>query len=110
MWGKDLDLQLELVEWSPDGRNILFCTGQSDVQVFNSVAARLGEGSLSSNYPLNPIWGRRSLSFSNYPCESERVARESSISLHQLSRRLSTNLILDSLYSFSTISFMAVGM
>jgi WD repeat-containing protein 35 len=37
LWGKDLDLTLELVEWSPDGRCILFATAQSDVQIFDAM-------------------------------------------------------------------------
>lgn len=28
LWGKTLDVQLHLVEWSPDSRLILFCTAQ----------------------------------------------------------------------------------
>lgn len=28
LWGKTLDVQLHLVEWSPDSRLILFCTTQ----------------------------------------------------------------------------------
>mmetsp|Transcript_7812 Transcript_7812/g.27429 ORF Transcript_7812/g.27429 Transcript_7812/m.27429 type:complete len:1008 (-) Transcript_7812:93-3116(-) len=36
LWGKELPLQLALVEWSPDGRLILFCTVQGECHVYDS--------------------------------------------------------------------------
>ena len=35
LWGKELTLQLALVEWSPDGRLILFCTIQGECHVYD---------------------------------------------------------------------------
>ncbi len=32
LWGKELNMTLALVEWSPDGRLILFCTAQGGVR------------------------------------------------------------------------------
>eukprot|EP00232_Nephroselmis_pyriformis_P019088 CAMPEP_0182899530 /NCGR_PEP_ID=MMETSP0034_2-20130328/28121_1 /TAXON_ID=156128 /ORGANISM="Nephroselmis pyriformis, Strain CCMP717" /LENGTH=1198 /DNA_ID=CAMNT_0025033565 /DNA_START=181 /DNA_END=3774 /DNA_ORIENTATION=- len=36
LWGKELSLQLCLVEWSPDGRMILFCTIQGECHIYDS--------------------------------------------------------------------------
>ncbi|KAK3238460.1 WD repeat-containing protein 35 [Cymbomonas tetramitiformis] len=35
LWGKELSLQLALVEWSPDGRLILFCTVQGECHIYD---------------------------------------------------------------------------
>mmetsp|Transcript_25500 Transcript_25500/g.48224 ORF Transcript_25500/g.48224 Transcript_25500/m.48224 type:complete len:1215 (+) Transcript_25500:126-3770(+) len=35
LWGKELSLTLALVEWSPDGRLILFCTVQGEVHIYD---------------------------------------------------------------------------
>ncbi|GBG63808.1 hypothetical protein CBR_g39592 [Chara braunii] len=35
LWGKELPLQLALVEWSPDGRLILFCTLEGECYIFD---------------------------------------------------------------------------
>ena len=36
LWGKELTLQLSLVEWSPDGRFILFCTLQGECHIYDA--------------------------------------------------------------------------
>ena len=36
LWGKELTISLSLVEWSPDGRNILFCTPRGECFVYDS--------------------------------------------------------------------------
>ena len=36
LWGKELKLQLSHVEWSPDGRNILFGTLQCEVYIYDA--------------------------------------------------------------------------
>jgi WD repeat-containing protein 35 len=46
LWGKELTLQLALVEWSPDGRFILFCTIQGECHVYD------GNGNPLSKIPL----------------------------------------------------------
>jgi WD repeat-containing protein 35 len=46
MWGKELGLTLALVEWSPDGRLILFCTAQGEVHIYDS------NGNAVSKVPL----------------------------------------------------------
>jgi len=35
LWGKELALTLALVEWSPDGRMILFCTVQGEAHLYD---------------------------------------------------------------------------
>ena len=37
LWGKELKSQLSHVQWSPDGRNILFCTPQCEVHIYDAV-------------------------------------------------------------------------
>ena len=45
LWGKELGLTLCLVEWSPDGRLILFCTPQVGwLGLLGDKAVRLIEG------------------------------------------------------------------
>jgi WD40 repeat protein len=36
LWGKELNLTLSLVEWSPDGRLVLFSTKEGDVHIYDS--------------------------------------------------------------------------
>ena len=37
MWGKELKTQLAHVQWSPDGRNIIFCTLQCEVHIYDAI-------------------------------------------------------------------------
>jgi len=46
LWGKELKTQLCNVEWSPDGRNIIFCTLQCEVHIYDSI------GNFISKLPL----------------------------------------------------------
>lgn len=36
LWGKEVKTQLAFVEWSPDGKNILFCTLNGEVHVYDN--------------------------------------------------------------------------
>jgi len=46
LWGKELKTQLCHVEWSPDGRNIIFCTLQCEVHIYDAI------GNFISKLPL----------------------------------------------------------
>mmetsp|Transcript_8336 Transcript_8336/g.17822 ORF Transcript_8336/g.17822 Transcript_8336/m.17822 type:complete len:1276 (-) Transcript_8336:992-4819(-) len=46
LWGKEIGLTLSLVEWSPDGRLILFCTAQGECHIYD------GNGNAVSKVPL----------------------------------------------------------
>ena len=46
LWGKELKLELSHVEWSPDGRNILFGTLQCEVHIYDE------KGNYLSQLPL----------------------------------------------------------
>ncbi|CAD7922072.1 unnamed protein product [Amoebophrya sp. A25] len=35
LWGKELKTQLQMVEWAPDGRNILFSTPNGDIHLYD---------------------------------------------------------------------------
>ena len=43
LWGKELKLQLSHVEWSPDGRNILFGTLQCEVYIYDAAGNYLSQ-------------------------------------------------------------------
>mmetsp|Transcript_15599 Transcript_15599/g.37800 ORF Transcript_15599/g.37800 Transcript_15599/m.37800 type:complete len:1119 (+) Transcript_15599:1703-5059(+) len=49
LWGKELTLQLALVEWSPDGRLILFCTVQGECHIYDGNGNSLSEVHLFAN-------------------------------------------------------------
>jgi WD repeat-containing protein 35 len=36
LWGKELDVQLQNVEWSPDGKRILFVSLEGEVHVYDA--------------------------------------------------------------------------
>ena len=36
IWGKELDMQLTLLDWSPDGRRLLFCTTAGDCHIIDA--------------------------------------------------------------------------
>lgn len=46
LWGKEIKTELAHVEWSPDGRNILFCTRACEVHIYDSI------GNFVSKLPL----------------------------------------------------------
>jgi len=46
LWGKEIKTQLAFVEWSPDGKNILFCTLNGEVHVYDN------EGIYSHRCPI----------------------------------------------------------
>lgn len=52
LWGKELlDTRLGFVEWSPDGRNILFGTGSSEVHVYDNMGHFLTKVQIYANTP-----------------------------------------------------------
>ena len=63
LWGKELNLQLAKVQWSPDARVILFCTTQGECHIYDSngnavsklSTKLLQEGGLS-NYIVGIDW------------------------------------------------------
>jgi len=57
--GKELPLQLALVEWSPDGRLILFCTVQGECHIYDGSGNPLSRIPLVANEGLNssPVIG-----------------------------------------------------
>jgi len=36
LWGKEIKTQLAFIEWSPDGKNILFCTLNGEIHVYDN--------------------------------------------------------------------------
>uniref|UniRef100_A0A7S2LS93 Anaphase-promoting complex subunit 4 WD40 domain-containing protein n=1 Tax=Zooxanthella nutricula TaxID=1333877 RepID=A0A7S2LS93_9DINO len=46
LWGKEIKTHLAFVEWSPDGKNILFCTLNGEVHVYDT------EGVYSHRVPI----------------------------------------------------------
>lgn len=47
IWGKELELQLMLLDWSPDSRRLLFCTTAGDCHIVDA------GGNLISKVPLH---------------------------------------------------------
>ena len=73
LWGKELNLPLRFVEWSPDGKLILFVTLEAEVWVFDSEGSQLRSMSLAVQDPAKgnvPIAGIHWLSPSNAPSTS----------------------------------------
>ncbi len=46
LWGKELGMELALVEWSPDGRHLLFASAAGQVHVYDAM------GNAVSKLPL----------------------------------------------------------
>lgn len=53
LWGKELTINLSLVEWSPDGRSILFCTPRGECFIYD------GSGNVVSKLPIQVAAGAR---------------------------------------------------
>uniref|UniRef100_A0A7S3VHU1 Anaphase-promoting complex subunit 4 WD40 domain-containing protein n=1 Tax=Dunaliella tertiolecta TaxID=3047 RepID=A0A7S3VHU1_DUNTE len=49
LWGKELGINLSLVEWSPDGRMILFCTPTGEVHTYDGSGNAVSRVSLYCN-------------------------------------------------------------
>jgi WD repeat-containing protein 35 len=43
LWGKELELDLAYVQWSPDGRNILFGTQSAEVHVYDNLGNNISK-------------------------------------------------------------------
>lgn len=41
LWGKELNLPLRFVEWSPDGRLILFVTLEAEVWIYDADGVKI---------------------------------------------------------------------
>lgn len=60
LWGKELNLPLRFVEWSPDGKLIVFVTLEAEVWIFDSEGSQLRSMSLAVQDPAKgdvPIAG-----------------------------------------------------
>ena len=70
LWGKELKLQLCHVAWSPDGRNIVFCTLNGEVHIYDAL------GSYMLNLPLFAGEGEEPVSIAGCDwCAHARTAR-----------------------------------
>lgn len=49
LWGKEINLQLSLVDWSPDGRFILFCTANGECHTYDNNGNAVGKVPLYCN-------------------------------------------------------------
>ena len=47
LWGKELQMQLTLVDWSPDARRLLFCTTAGECHIVDA------GGNIISQVPLH---------------------------------------------------------
>ncbi|GAB5366413.1 hypothetical protein AAMO2058_001141600 [Amorphochlora amoebiformis] len=59
LWGKDLDLTLACVEWSPDAQHILFGTTKSEVFLYDGSGNRISKVTLAAteNVTISPMIG-----------------------------------------------------
>ena len=53
LWGKELNLALKLVEWSPDGKLIIFVTVEAEVFVFDSEGTKIKTLSLAALHSMD---------------------------------------------------------
>jgi WD repeat-containing protein 35 len=57
LWGKELKMQLQYVEWSPDAKQILFVTPQGEVHIYDSLGNFVGRVPLFSDDATAKIAG-----------------------------------------------------
>ena len=52
---QELKVQLCFVQWSPDGRNILFCTLNGEVHIYDALGNYIVRPPLSDGHALSPL-------------------------------------------------------
>ena len=55
IWGKELDMQLIMVAWSPDDRRLLFCTASGQCHVIDANGNTIGQVTLHAKV-CNLAW------------------------------------------------------